>query len=128
MSEGIVIALAGLLAYYVAIPLRRGRSSISDGTDEVEEAHAEKRAKLGALVELEEDRMSGKLSERDFESLSKQYESEAVSALRRLDSLTGRADESDDLETEIARVRSRLRCPSCGAARPPAARCPECGA
>ena len=128
MSEALVIALAAVLAYYVAVPLRRGRETITETSDEVADADADKRVKLGALVELEEDREAGKLSEADFETLRRQYESEAIAALQRLDSLTGGVEESDDLEAEIARVKSTLRCPSCGAPRPPAARCPECGA
>ena len=128
MTEIIVIALALVAAWFVAVPLRRGRSSITDEVDEVAEADAEKRAKLGALVELEEERVAGKLSEPDFELLRRQYEAEAIAALKKLDSLGEDTVPEDELESEIARVKARLRCPECGAARQPTARCPECGA
>lgn len=128
MTEVVVVVLALVAAWFVAVPLRRGKTSITEAVDEVAEADAEKRAKLGALVELEEERIAGKLSETDFELLQRQYESEAIAALQRLDSLGDEAPAEDDLEAEIARVRSRLRCPACGAPRQPAARCPECGA
>ena len=128
MTEIVVIALALLAAWFVAVPLRRGRSPITDGTDDLAEADADKRAKLGALVELEEERVAGKLSETDFELLRRQYEAEAIAALQRLDSLGEDAVPEDEVEVEIARVKARLRCPSCGAPRQPGARCPECGA
>ena len=128
MTEIAVLVLALVVAWYVGTPLLRGKSSISEGGDEVADADADKRAKLGALVELEEDRAAGKLSQADFELLQRQYESEAIAALKRLDSLTEAPAVEDDLEAEIARVKSRLRCPSCGAPREPAAHCPECGA
>lgn len=128
MTEIIVVALALLVGWYVAVPLLRGKRSLSEETDDVAEAQADKRVKLGALVELEEDRVAGKLSQADFELLRRQYESEAIAALKRLDSLTDQPVPEDDLEAEIARVRSRLRCPSCGAPRQPSERCPECGA
>ena len=128
MSEVAVIVLALSAAWYVVAALRGGKRSITESADEVADADADKRVKLGALVELEEERVAGKLSEPDFEVLRRQYESEAITALKRLDSLTGTAAPEDELEAEIARVKSRLRCPSCGAPRQPAARCPECGA
>ena len=128
MTVILVIALALVAAWFVAVPLRRGTSSMTDDVDEVAEADADKRAKLGALVELEEERVAGKLSEPDFELLRRQYEAEAIAALKRLDSLGEDAAPEDELEAEIARVKSRLRCPSCGAPRQPAERCPDCGA
>lgn len=129
MIESLLIALVALVVLgYVLGPMRRGRSDVSEGSDEIADADADKNAKLGALIELEEERYSGKLSQEDFDRLRLQYESEAVEALKRLDSVKETADRDDDLESEIARVKSQLRCPSCGAARKPGAPCPECGA
>ena len=129
MIEALVVAAAALLALlYVVAPLRRGRADIVDDTDEVAEAETDKRTKLGALLELEEERFAGKMSSADFELLRRQYEAEAVEALKRLDSISDKPTDEDELEAEIARVKSRLRCPSCGAPRGSAAPCPECGA
>lgn len=129
MIEGLAVALLALFALtYVAGPLRRGGARIEERSDEIADADADKRTKLGALIELEEERFAGKLSQEDFERLRRQYEAEAVEALKRLDSLQQAPAEEDDLELEIARVKAQLRCPSCGAARSPGAPCPECGA
>ena len=129
MIEGLFVALVALFALtYVTVPLRRGRARIEERSDEIVEADAEKRTKLSALIELEEERFTGKLSPGDFEHLRRQYEAEAVDALNKLDSLQETPGEDDDLESEIARVKAQLRCPSCGAARSPGAPCPRCGA
>ncbi|MDQ4145850.1 MAG: hypothetical protein M3198_19310 [Actinomycetota bacterium] len=129
MIEILVIACAALLALgYVVGPMRGGRTSIEEPSDEVSEADADKRVKLGALIELEEERFSGKLSEPDFNLLRRQYENEAVAALKKLDELQRAPSPDDDLETEIARVKSELRCPSCGAPRSSGTPCPQCGA
>lgn len=129
MIESLVVAVVALFALaYVTGPLRRGRALIEQHSDEIAEADAEKRTKLGALIELEEDRFAGKLSAPDFERLRRQYESEAVDALKRLDSLQRTPVEDEDVESEIARVKAQLRCPSCGVARTPGASCPRCGA
>ena len=127
MIEAVVVGAAALAALlYVLAPLRRGRIPVYDTRDEVADAQADKRAKLEALLELEEERFAGKMSSADFELMRQQYEAEAVEALKRLDSVTDQRTDDDDLEAEIARVRSRLRCPTCGAARGSTTRCPEC--
>ncbi|MDQ4095757.1 MAG: hypothetical protein M3174_06120 [Actinomycetota bacterium] len=129
MIEGVVVTLVALFALtYVTGPLRRGRAPIRERSDEIVEADAEKRIKLGALIDLEEERFAGKLSQEDFDRLRRQYEAEAVEALNRLDSLQRTPIEDEVLESEIARVKARLKCPSCGAARSPGAPCPQCGA
>lgn len=129
MIEELAVAIAALLAIaYVAGPLRRGRALIEERSDAISEADAEKRIKLSALLELEEERFTGKLSEPDFDLLRRQYENEAVEALKKLDALQKAPDDDDELESEIARVKSQLRCPSCGAARRSGTPCPRCGA
>ena len=128
MIEAVVVGAAALLALvYVIAPLRRGRVPIADAPDDVAEAQSDKRAKLGALLELEEERFAGKMSTADFELLRRQYEAEAVEALKHLDSVADKGMDDDELEAEIARVKSSLRCPACGAPRGSATSCPECG-
>ena len=97
----------------------------------VEEANARKRAALTAIVDLEGERAIGKLSEPDFEALRREYEAQALAALRELDTLASlpSGDFGDDeFEVEIAALRERLRCPNCGAARVPGEPCGRCGA
>ena len=81
----------------------------------------------GAIVDLEGDRTMGKLSEPDFEALRADYESQALAALRELDALGELSARDRELEAEIAQVRARLRCPSCGGARVGSERCSRCG-
>ena len=129
MIEVILIAAATLVVLYlVAAPLRRGRQEMVETTDDVAEADADKRTKLGALVELEEERYTGKLTDVDFSLLQRQYEAEAVAALQRLDQLQDNTTSDADIEAEIARVKTEMKCPKCGALRRSAGPCPECGA
>ena len=127
--EVVLVAAISLVAlYFVAAPMRGGRRAMQEDSAEVAEASADKRTKLTALVELEEERFSGKLSEADFNLLRQQYESEAIEALKKLDGLTEGPDRDADLEAEIARVKSEMQCPNCGALRRSSGPCPECGA
>lgn len=124
MAGAIVMVLVLGALIYVVAPLRTG--AVPDaGTDGlVEDALARKRTALDALVDIDQDRTVGKLSEEDFAVLKTEYEVEAVRALDDLDTL-GRSDE--ELEAEIAVMRERLRCPSCGTIRSQGEPCPRCG-
>lgn len=120
----ILIALAALA--YVVVPLLRGPPSrpIAEAPYPSLEATRKKRAALGAIVDLEAERDMGKLTDADFDALRREYEAEALEALRLVDALGGRED--DELEREIAGVRARLECPACGAPRQGSV-CPRCG-
>ena len=137
----VIISLAALVALvYVAAPLGRKISAVgvTDGLEE--EAESRKRAALGALVDIEDEREMGKLASGDFEALKDDYEAQALTALAELDTLTAAREGSERaLEEEIAAVRRRLTCPSCGGPLPKtsegttaqgqeAGRCPRCGA
>ena len=129
MIEVILVAAAALGALIlVAGPIRAGRRDIEEEDEALADAQADKRTKLGALVELEEERFTGKLTEADFESLQRQYEAEAVAALKKLDGLQDTQTTDEELEAEIARVKSEMQCHNCGALRRSAGPCPECGA
>ena len=122
----VVVVLAAVGILYVGRPLLGGPEPEVAALDEVGvEASARKRAALVAILDLEAERDAGKLSAADFESLRAEYESEAVTALRDLDNANNR--EADDLEAEIAAVRARFECPTCGAVRSPGKTCPQCG-
>lgn len=124
MATSIVLLLALWGLIYVVAPLRRG--AVPDaGTDGlVEDAIARKRTALDALVDIEQEKAVGKLSDEDFAALRTEYEIEAVRALDDLDGL-GRTD--GDIEAEIAAMRERLSCPRCGALRSQGEPCPRCG-
>ena len=130
MIDVLVVALLVTLAVvFVVRPLRRGSAEASEvpGMQRAEEAEARKDSALEAIVDLEGDRTMGKLSEPDFEALRADYESQALAALRELDALGELSARDRELEAEIAEVRARLRCPSCGGARVGSERCPRCG-
>ncbi len=122
----VVAALAAVALAYVLGPLRRGpRRDAPDPASLLEEANEKKTAALSAILDLEVEREMGKLSEADFQALAHDYEAEAVAALHQLDALG--TPEADALEAEIASVKRRLRCPSCGALRAPGRACSQCG-
>jgi hypothetical protein len=132
----LLVAIIGLgVLAWVTLPLRGGRSEDAPELSRaLEEALADKRAALMAIVDIENERAVGKMSQADFDALKAEYESQALAALRNADALrasaTGSAHEpedDDELELEIAAVRERLRCPNCGAARTPGKACEQCG-
>lgn len=163
MIPVLVVAIVALTVLaWVALPLRRGpRSDAPLPSLELEEAEADKRSALVAIVDIENEHAVGKLSRPDLDALKAEYEARALEALRRAEALReeqplsasgGQADQrssqraseaderssrrsrqeewldDDELELEIAAIRERLRCPSCGAARAPGAPCDRCGA
>jgi hypothetical protein len=122
-----LIAAAALV--YVIAPVRRGRRPTpadAPGAD----LETRIRAALAAIVDLENEVAVGKLTEPDFAALAGRYESEALAALRALDAARARPPEAaadDRLEREIAAVRARLACPSCGGPRRADGPCARCG-
>ncbi|MGH2698440.1 MAG: hypothetical protein ACRDJL_04480 [Actinomycetota bacterium] len=123
----VLLALGALV--WVTLPVRRGpRVDGPPPAQELDEANARKRAALLAIVDLENERATGKLSQTDFTVLRLEYEAQALAALREADALRDSTLDDDELETEIAAVRERLRCPRCGAARRPGRPCEQCGA
>ena len=123
-----VALLACAALAYVALPLGQRRGQKVEAPPRAGELDAVKRTALSAIVDLEQDRSVGKLSDDDFEVLRAQYEAEALSALTELDALRAQADEPVDreLEEEIAAMRLRLECPRCGGLRSTEGTCPQC--
>ena len=125
----IVVLLALAALAYVAAPLRRGpRRTFPRAPSEAARIGERKTTALTAIIDLEEERDVGKLSDRDFEVLRDQYEREALEALRELDALQASALGDEELEAEIAAARARMVCPSCGRPNPTGERCARCGA
>lgn len=129
----VVALLACAALAYVALPLgRRGRSE--DAPSPADDLDARKTTALSAIVDLENERLVGKLSDEDFDALRAQYEAEALQALTELDALRaaepdeGPGGDADDasLEAEIAEMRQRLACPRCGSLRATDGTCSQC--
>ncbi len=126
----ILVLLVGFALAYVLTPLRRSAAvEPQDDRAEIEaEATAKKEAALGGIVDLEIEHQVGKLSPVDFESLRRDYESEALAALKELDTIRLSDRGGASLEAEIAAARARRSCAACGASRTPGDPCPRCGA
>lgn len=130
MTQALLIAVLAVAALaYVSAPLRRRDEERSiDAALGLEE---KKTVALTAILDLEDERDVGKLSDEDFAELRGVYEAQALEALHQLDDEAAH-DEVDPIEREIARVRDRLsatRCSNCGAPRERGRNpCPACGA
>lgn len=81
-----------------------------------------------ALREIEFDRATGKLSERDYAELTTRYTEQAVAVLRRADGADGIAA-ADPVERLVSEFRRRIRsCDRCGPRpEPEATYCSACG-
>jgi hypothetical protein len=108
MTAGVLVSVLALATLaYVLAPLRtRGQRAESWGAGA--ELVERKNAALIAILDLESERDAGKLSEADLEDLRRGYETEALDAIAALDS-AGLDERTDELESEIARVRARLK-------------------
>jgi len=158
LFAGIVVAAIALVL--VLEPLVRGRSGASailggpndvDDLDfsDVEESESPKVQALLALREIEFDRETGKLSDRDYKNLKATYSQAALQAIDAEDGLEegdsggqaaavcpacGPRPESSakycsDCGSLVQRPDVSSRCGACGAELPPEAKfCSECGA
>ncbi len=122
----VALLVCGALIY-VTSPLRRTRTSEpSYPPIEVEAALERKRFALEGILDSEEEREIGKLTETDYRRLRARYEEEALTALRALQ--TAGEDRDAELEAEIARLKASLVCPECGEVRRAGSSCSACGA
>jgi hypothetical protein len=113
---------------YVSRPVLRGVRKESDALSlRLEEAGARKQSALASLVDIENERLIGKLSTRDFELLRDEYEADALAALKELDAIEQGEADDEELEAEIAAIRARMECPECGGLRVPGEACSKCG-
>ena len=124
----LVLFLITVSAAYISMPLLRGARNETDSVAiRLEEAGTRKQAALGALVDIENERLIGKLSPTDFDLLRDEYEAEALAALKELDAIEQGDAIDDELEAEIAAIRARMECPECGGLRVPGEACSKCG-
>lgn len=128
MIGGVIVALLALAALvYVVSPLRRsGHQEPADESGALDEARERKESALSAIIDLEEEAEVGKLTMRELEILREEYEREALAALEQLDRVAAPSRTDDPLEAEIAAMRKRLACPSCGALRDDLGTCSRC--
>jgi len=114
------IALAAGVLLFVLEPVFSGRGAPAyGGDDRWDEAAAKRRVALSALRDLEDDRATGKIDERDYAELRADLSREALS---RLDGEAAAQLDGDPaaaaLEEEIADMRRALRAGlKCGACR-----------
>lgn len=124
----VVIVLVVLALLYVVQPFRRkDTSEMHSGPSPAQAAQEKKSAALTAIIDLEEEAQVGKLTAGELEVLRVTYEREALEALAQLDALSVPRLNDDPLEAEIAAVKQRLTCPSCGAPRASGGTCSRCG-
>ena len=128
MIAAIVIGvLAVATIAYVIAPIGRLKTPLEEADSE-SPAEEKKRVALTGILDLEEERDGGKLSEDEFADLRARYEQDAVRALEEIDGSGAEDDLEARLEREIAGARDKLRCGTCGAPRSSdATRCPSCG-
>ena len=128
MTAAILVGVLIIAAVvYVVTPIGRGRRQLED-EDTHSEADEKKRVALSGILDLEEERDGGKLSEAEFRVLRLNYERDAVAALKELDAQAPSSVVEDRLEREIALAREKMRCGTCGTPRDAdAERCPSCG-
>ena len=125
-----MIALLTLAALvYVTLPLRReDEMEIRGESAALRDAHDRKESALTAIIDVEEEAQVGKLSAEELETLRYEYEREALAALEQLDRMNATPDSDASLESEIAAMRERLACPTCGSMREPGGACSRCDA
>ena len=130
MGGFIVIALLTLAALvYVTLPLRRDEDlEVKGDSAALRAAQDRKESALTAILDVEEEAQVGKLTAEELEKLRFEYEREALAALEQLDRMTATTASDDSLESEIAAMRQRLACPTCGSMREPGGACSRCDA
>ena len=131
---GGVLLAAGVMVFILE-PVFSGRSApLYDGDDDYDEGAARRRVALTALRDLEYDRATGKLDDRDYGQLKTELSREALEHLGREDGENVPAPDgaSRELEEEIAGLRRAIRegmeCASCEHLNRLGARfCAKCG-
>ena len=87
----LAVAIVVLVAWFVTVPLREGRSPGRDRGSEMEAELADletrKQAKYRQIRDAETDHAAGKLSDEDFQRLDRELRGEAIDILKKLDRL-----------------------------------------
>jgi len=132
---GVALVTAAVVMFLLQPVIKGIHASLERADDELTETEARKRVALLALRDVEYDFLAGKLDEEDYRSLKGELTAEAMAALEADEAAKGEgagATASDDLETEISRLREGLRtgvaCPECTYSNEEGSRfCSACG-
>ena len=128
LAIGTLLAVGALV--YVLYPLFAGASAspVRARATAKEAAGAAEQEAVVALREIEFDRVTGKLSDGDYDELKARYTARALEALRAGASSTA-AHAGDAAEAAVLAYRARLkRCARCGPRpEPDAVYCSSCG-
>ena len=128
---GTLLAVGALA--YVLYPLMAGPAPARRAAPvAAPSARAAEHEAIVALREIEFDRVTGKLSDADYDELKSRYTARALQAMRASDAAkdaAGEASPDDAIEAAVAAYRERMRsCPSCGPRpEPDALYCSSCG-
>lgn len=103
----VAVVLALGVGIAVAWPLLRRTDPEEDATpaDRRERLEEQLGASLRAIREIEQDHLSGGLSDEDFETLNKDERTRAVALMRRLDALDGDDGGKTDQQRAVSGVR-----------------------
>ena len=132
LSIVVAVALFGLLGTFILLPLLRGgEARIDSDPGDLKEEDAKKKALLFALRDVEYDFATGKLDDRDYQSLKSELAHEALAVMETPEAAEA-ALASEALEAEIRRVREGLRegttCRRCGRVNDSGSQfCSRCG-
>ncbi|HET7790427.1 MAG TPA: zinc ribbon domain-containing protein [Gemmatimonadales bacterium] len=138
LELGVGVVLAAWAVWFVLKPVLRpdfagsatgNDGSLSEGEDPDDDL-SPRAVALRALKEIEFDRATGKLDDRDYEALKAKYTGEAVAAMR-AEPADGRRETGDVATATASSPVSRPSSPGCPEhgvpAEPGAQFCPVCG-
>lgn len=131
------VLLAAGATYFVLLPILRppvsgdADAAVGDEGDDPEDDMSPQTVALRALKEIEFDRATGKLSDRDYEELKAKYTTEALAAMREEQGTGSGEQKARPGPPALSAPRSVLPAPSCPEhgprPEPDAAFCSECG-
>ncbi|MEX2466985.1 MAG: zinc ribbon domain-containing protein [Gemmatimonadota bacterium] len=139
MLLGVALISAAVIIFIVQPVVKGLHASLEREDDELTDTEARKRVALLALRDVEYDFLAGKLDEEDYRAMKSELTAEALAALEADEAAraavgvtTVESSATDDLESEIARIREHIRsglvCSSCGYANDEGSRfCSSCG-
>lgn len=139
MLLGVTLVSAAVIIFIVQPVVKGLHASLEREDDELTETEARKRIALLALRDVEYDFLAGKLDEEDYRAMKSELTAEALAALEADEAARGerggvatQSSVTDDLESEIARIRQHLKsglvCASCGYTNDEGSRfCSSCG-
>lgn len=93
MSAGILLSLvlAALVVYYIVAPLFRADAAeaerISSAVSEERDLQSRREMLMAALKDLEDDRATGKVDQKDYSQLKTELSTEAIEIMKQLDAM-----------------------------------------